>query len=238
MAVKYSVVIPIKDEQESITDLLQEIEPVMDSMGEPWECICVDDGSTDRTPEILKDLAETKAFIRVLTFARNYGQSSAFDAGFREARGEIVLTLDADGQNDPADIPKLLEKMQESDLVCGVRQNRRDPLSKRWISKLANYVRSRVCQDGMQDTGCSLKAYRKSCLNRVKLYHGMHRFLPALFRIEGFRIAEVPVNHRPRAKGKSKYHFLNRSLSPLMDMFAVLWMRKRHLRYRIARRLP
>lgn len=234
---KYSVVIPLKNEESNIHDLVVELEPIMDSLRSSWELICIDDGSTDQTLPALKSLAQQKKYLRILSFDRNFGQSSAFDAGFKAAKGEFVITLDGDRQNDPADIPKLVTAVSEADLVCGHRVNRQDPWSKKIISTLANFVRSRVCQDGVQDTGCSLKIYRSSCLRQVKMYQGMHRFLPALFRIEGYRVKEIPVNHRERIKGTSKYNFFNRSFNTISDMFAVLWMRKRQLRYQIKEKI-
>ena len=172
--------------------------------------------------------------LRILVFAFNAGQSSAFDAGFKAARGEYIITLDGDGQNDPKDIPLLIAESHNSfDMVLGRRAKRNDPFSKRIISKLSNFVRSRVCKDDVSDTGCSLKLYRTKCIQNIKMYTGMHRFLPALFVIEGYSIKEVNVNHRERTKGKSKYHFFNRSIKPLVDMFAVMWMRKRALKYKI-----
>lgn len=234
---KYSIVIPLKNEEENITDLINEIEPVMQSLKNPWELICINDGSTDSTLSVLADLVKTKPFLRVLTFDRNYGQSAAFDAGFRNARGEWVITLDGDRQNDPTDIPKLLSFTDNFDLICGQRVNRRDPWHKKITSKLANFVRSRFCRDDVQDTGCSLKAYRRTCLNNIKMYKGMHRFLPALFKIEGFRIAEVPVNHRERTKGATKYNFFNRSFNTIADMMAVRWMSKRQLNYKIEKEI-
>lgn len=233
MSLKYSVVIPLKNEEENVVDLINELEPVMNGLQGPWELICVDDGSTDRTFSLLKELNKKKSFLKILKFSKNFGQSSAFDAGFKAAKGEFVITLDGDRQNDPADIPKLIHVIEESDLVCGQRVNRRDPWSKKITSRLANFVRSRLCQDQVQDTGCSLKVYRTACLRNIKMYQGMHRFLPALFAIEGFRVKEVPVNHRPRTKGKTKYHFFNRSFNTVVDMLAVRWMRKRQLRYKI-----
>ena len=233
MPMKYSIVIPLKNEEENIKDLINEIEPVMHALKSPWELICINDGSTDNTSSVLLKLAETKPFLRILTFDRNYGQSCAFDAGFKNAHGEWVITLDGDRQNDPADIPKLLAMTEENDLVCGHRLNRQDPWHKKITSKLANFVRSRLCKDDIQDTGCSLKVYRKECLNHIKMYKGMHRFLPALFKIEGFRVSEVPVNHRERIKGVTKYNFFNRSFNTIADMLAVRWMSKRHVNYRI-----
>lgn len=230
---KYSVVVPLKNEEDNVSDLLNEIKPVMDQLKQPWEVIAIDDGSTDQT---LKELERMKVKIpelKVIVFDKNYGQSAAFDAGFRAARGEFVITMDGDRQNDPNDIPKLISLSEEADMVSGRRVNRKDPVSKKWISKAANFVRSRFCEDGIQDTGCSLKLYRKSCLQKIKLFKGMHRFLPALFLIEGHRIKEVPVNHRERVKGVTKYNFFNRSFNTVADMFAVRWMKKRHLDYKI-----
>lgn len=229
----YSVVIPMKDEEENVVDLIEELEPVMESLGKAWELICIDDGSRDGTRALLHDLARNKGYLRLIAFAGNYGQSSAFDAGFRAARGEYVITLDGDRQNDPADIPKMTTAVEGYDLVCGRRAKRRDSWFKRLTSRLANGIRGRLCRDGVQDTGCSLKVYRTSCLRNIKMYHGMHRFLPALFRIEGYRTTEVDVNHREREKGKSKYNIFNRGFKTISDMFAVMWMRRRQLRYTV-----
>jgi dolichol-phosphate mannosyltransferase len=231
--VELSIIIPFKNEEENIVELIQEIEVVMHSLGKKWELICIDDGSTDRTLPLLKELCTTRAEMRVLTFSKNFGQSSAFAAGFKAARGEFVITLDGDRQNDPADIPKLVDAIVDQDMVVGWRVNRKDTLQKRLISRFSNAVRSRVCRDGMHDTGCSLKVFRKSALDKIKLYDGMHRFLPALFIIERLRIKEIPVHHRKREKGKTKYHFFNRSLRPMIDLFVVNWMRKRALYYQI-----
>lgn len=235
MPIKYSVVVPLKNEESNIGDLISEIEPVMAKVGEPWELICVDDGSTDGTLSTLLDLRKEKNYLRILSFKKNYGQSSAFDAGFKAAKGDYVITLDGDRQNDPADIPHLIEAIRDCDLVCGHRVNRKDPWMKRLTSRIANPVRNWMCQDGVHDTGCSLKIYRTSCLRHIKMYNGMHRFLPALFAIEGFHIKEVPVNHRERMKGKSHYSFFNRSFNTIADLWAVSWMRKRRLHYKIER---
>jgi dolichol-phosphate mannosyltransferase len=238
MLITYSVVVPLKNEAENIADLISELEPVMDELNQPWELICIDDGSTDQTNAILHALAAKKKYLHILQFSKNFGQSSAFDAGFKAARGQFVITLDGDRQNDPADIPLLAKEINSFDLVCGRRLKRKDPWHKRWVSRLANRIRSRICQDGVQDTGCSLKIYRSECLRNIKMYQGMHRFLPALFSIEGYRIKEVMVNHRPRVRGKTKYNFFNRSFNTIADMLAVRWMRKRRLNYDIARKRP
>lgn len=230
---EYSIVVPLKNEEENIVELICEIEPVMEGLGQPWELICVDDGSTDGTLEVLKKLKASKEYLRILAFNENYGQTSGFDAGFKAARGKFVITLDGDRQNDPQDIPKLITYSAHYDLVAGWRAERKDPLSKKITSKLANFIRSRLCADGIHDTGCSLKLYRKSALDQIKLYHGMHRFLPALFKIEGFKIIEVPVNHRERVKGKTKYNFFNRSFNTIADLFAVRWMYTRKLKYKV-----
>lgn len=238
MEIKYSVVIPLKDEEGNIRDLIEELDPVMKSLDSSWELICVDDGSEDGTLSLLKDLAQHKTYMRIISFDKNYGQSSAFDAGFKAARGEYVITLDGDRQNDPVDIPKLVEAVCDCDLVCGTRKRRKDSWLKKLTSKIANGVRSRVCKDGIEDTGCSLKIYRTKCLRNIKMFHGMHRFLPALFQIEGYSVKQVPVNHRERSKGKTKYNFFNRSFNTISDMLAVRWMRKRNLNYKINKEFP
>lgn len=228
----YSVVIPLKNEEGNIRALVQELEPIMIGLCKPWELICIDDGSTDQTRSILEELAAQKPYLRVLLFTRNFGQSSAFDAGFKAAQGEYIITLDGDRQNDPADIPRLAAAIPECDLVCGWRVNRRDTWLKRLTSKIANGLRSRLCEDHVHDTGCSLKIYRTQCLRQIKMFQGMHRFLPALFALEGFRIKEIPVNHRPRIEGKTNYTLWNRSFA-IWDMLAVRWMRARHLHYEV-----
>ncbi len=229
---KYSVVIPLKDEESNIEDLILELEPVMKSIGQPWELICIDDGSTDNTLPLLTRLQQERPHIKVIAFTKNFGQSSAFDAGFKAAEGEFVITLDGDRQNDPRDIPKLIGAMNGFDMVCGRRVARKDPITKKIISKFANAIRSRVCNDGVADTGCSLKLYRAHCLKRIPLFDGMHRFLPALFLVHGYTVGQVPVNHRERTKGQTKYHLFNRSFNTIVDMWAVRWMKSRHLCYR------
>lgn len=233
MVIHYSIVIPLKNEESNIVELIQEIEPVMNKLQQPWELICIDDGSTDNTRRVLLDLSKQKGYLRPIFFKKNYGQSSAFQAGFKASNGLFVITLDGDRQNDPADIPKLVALIETCDLVCGIRSKRKDTWSKRIISRLANRVRGWICEDGVQDTGCSLKIYRRECLDKIKMYHGLHRFLPALFKIEGFRVREVPVNHRERTRGKSNYNLFNRSFNTVADLLAVRWMNKRQLRYQI-----
>lgn len=230
----YSVVVPLKDEEANVEELILATEKVMVKQEAPFEMICIDDGSKDGTLLKLQLMKTGRPWLRVIIFEKNFGQSSAFDAGFKAAKGEAVITLDGDLQNDPADIPKLLELYRQGyDLVAGWRKSRKDPLSKKVISKCANFIRSRFLQDGINDTGCSLKIYRRESLLSIKMFNGMHRFLPALFKIEGYKVIQVPVSHRERKAGKTKYNIFNRSLNTLSDLFAVSWMRKRHLGYRI-----
>jgi dolichol-phosphate mannosyltransferase len=238
----YSLVIPVYNEVENILPLVEELEWVMQSYANEWELIFADDGSTDGSPELLERLSQSRPYIRCVRLKKNYGQTSAFIAGVRLARGTWVISLDGDGQNDPQDIPLLIEACVHSDsrcdLACGRRSARRDSWYKRAISKIANGVRQKVLEDNVRDTGCSLKIYRKSCLEKIPLFHGMHRFLPALFQIEGFQTKEVAVRHRKRRRGKSKYHLFNRGASLFFDMLAVAWMKKRRLRYEIEREFP
>lgn len=231
--ITYSVVVPLKDEEDNVIPLVAEIEAVMSSLMTPWELLCIDDGSLDMTLSHLRALAASRPHLRIIAFERNFGQSSAFDAGFKAALGEFVITIDGDLQNDPADIPKLLAACHGADLVCGWRQQRRDSFFKHLTSRVANAIRSRLCHDGVHDTGCSLKVYRTDALRKIKMYQGMHRFLPALFLIEGFTVREVPVNHRERRRGKTKYNIFNRSFNTIADLLAVRWMRRRHLGYTV-----
>ena len=231
----YSILIPIYNESDNILSLTNEIECAMANLLPNWELIFIDDGSIDTTPSILSTLSMKKKHIRHVHLEKNYGQSSALLAGIDAAKGEWLITLDGDGQNDPSDIPKLLElaKSGSYDLVTGIRKKRKDVFYKRFISKIANTVRKRVLLDNAQDSGCSLKLFRRTCALQLFRFRGMHRFLPALFQIEGFSIAQIPVNHRERMRGKSKYHLFNRGISLLFDMLAVGWMKKRKATYTI-----
>jgi len=162
LLVTYSIIIPIKDEEHNILSLVNEIEPVMTALNKPWELIFIDDGSKDKSFEILNKLRSDKPFLKLISFNRNYGQSSAFDAGFKRAQGDYIITLDGDLQNDPRDIPKLLEQGSSYDMVCGWRHTRQDRISKRMTSKISNFIRSRLCKDQMHDTGCSLKILKEN----------------------------------------------------------------------------
>jgi dolichol-phosphate mannosyltransferase len=229
-----SLVIPVYNEEENLPVLHGEIRQAMEGTGTPYEVIYVDDGSSDGSPGILRGLAREDPHVRVLRQRRNSGQSAALDAGFRFARGEIVVTLDADLQNDPADIPRLLERIGEHDVVSGVRTRRQDTWVRRISSRIANGIRNRVTHESVTDVGCTLRAARAEYLRRIPVFNGMHRFLPTLLRMEGARVTEVPVNHRPRLHGQPKYNIRNRIWRALMDLFGVRWLQTRWVDRRIS----
>lgn len=212
--------------------LIGRISDVLQKLRDNAEVILINDGSKDASLKVMQGLKEKYPIIRIINFDRNHGQSAAFDRGFRSARGDIIVTLDADLQNDPEDIPKLLDKLKSCDMAYGWRRNRKDPLLKLASSGIANFIRNTVTGEDVRDTGCSLKAYKKHCLKNIKLYDGMHRFLPTLVRMEGFRADEVEVSHNPRKFGRSKYNLRKRMVRPLLDLLAVAWMKKRHFHYK------
>lgn len=223
-----SVVIPLYNEEDNIAQLQQELAAAL--AGIDHEIVFVDDGSKDRTLARI----ERGPNVRVLEFERNTGQSAAMYAGIQAAHGDVIALLDGDLQNDPADIPKLLAEIDKGmDLVCGYRASRKDTFSKRLTSRFANFVRSRFTRDGVRDTGCTLKAMRRECREALVPFYGMHRFIPALVKGMGYKITEIPVHHRPRVAGVSKYGFGNRALKATMDMFAVRWMLSRQIKIRI-----
>lgn len=229
-----SVVVPVYNEEENLPVLAEEIRAAMAAVNRPYEVLLVDDGSTDTSPAVMARLAREDPRIRILRQRRNSGQSAALDAGFRHARGGIVVTLDADLQNDPADIPRLLEHMDGFDVVSGVRARRRDTWVRRASSKIANGIRNRVTHESVTDVGCTLRAMRIEYLRRIPVFNGMHRFLPTLLRMEGARVTEVPVNHRPRLHGQPKYNIRNRIFRALADLFGVRWMQTRWVDRRLA----
>jgi dolichol-phosphate mannosyltransferase len=224
----FSVVVPLYNEEENLPILQEELRAALSGLD--YETIFVDDGSIDRTAERI----ETAPNIRVIRFEKNSGQSAAIYAGLTAARGATVVVIDGDLQNDPADIPRLLAEITHgADLVCGYRIKRRDTLVKRATSRIANAVRSRYTRDGVRDTGCTLKAMRRECVSALFPFKGMHRFIPALVKAAGYRLVEVPVNHRPRRFGQSKYGLGNRALRATIDMFGVRWLLSRRLNYKI-----
>lgn len=223
-----SVVVPLFNEEENVPILQSEIERSLE--GRDYEIVFVDDGSSDRTVASVK----TGARVRLLRFEKNEGQSAAMLAGMANARGEVIVMLDGDLQNDPADIPRLLDEIDRgADLVCGYRARRADSLSKKVTSRVANFVRSRFVGDGVRDTGCTLKAMRRECAAALVPFKGVHRFIPALVKNAGYKLAEIPVNHRPRKFGVSKYGLGNRALRATMDMFGVRWLQSRRVSYRL-----
>lgn len=217
--------IPLYNEAESIEPLYAELSAVLEGLGRPYEVIVVDDGSQDDSFERLREIHQRDPRWQVIRFRRNFGQTAAFSAGFAAARGEIVITSDADLQNDPRDIPRLLEKMAEGyDIVSGWRVQRKEPfLSRRLPSLIANRMISNATGVVLHDYGCSLKAYRREVIKQVRLYGELHRFLPAIASWMGVRVAEVPVNDRPRAFGSSKYG-LSRTFKVLLDLITVRFL--------------
>lgn len=223
-----SIVVPLYNEQDNVAELQRQIAEAMAGMN--FEIVLVDDGSTDETAS----RARTSDRVRLLRFEENAGQSAAMFAGIQAAHGDLIATLDGDLQNDPKDIPAMIAKIGEGfDLVCGYRASRKDSAFKRLQSRIANAVRSRFVGDGVRDTGCTLKVMRKECREALVLFNGMHRFIPAMIRNMGFRVAEMPVNHRPRVHGASKYGFGNRAWRATMDMFGVRWLNSRRTRFRL-----
>ena len=233
-----SVVAPVFDEVENVGPLVDELRAILGGNGTPYEIVLVDDGSTDGSGEAIARLAQTYPEVRGLHFRENRGQTAAFDAGIKDARGEIVVTIDADLQNDPADIPRLVAALNGHDAAIGYRQHREDSAVRRLSSRIANGVRNRISGEDVIDTGCSLKAFRASRLRGVKLFTGMHRFLPTLIKLEGGTVIQIPVHHRPRRAGESKYGVWNRVFRSFTDLLAVRWMKKRRLDYEVVRHDP
>ncbi len=236
--VDVSIIIPIKDEAENIERLAEELTEIMDRQPWTWECLWIDDGSTDRSLWILEHLVETESRHRFLSFHENVGQSAALCAGFLEARGDIYATMDGDGQNDPADLPALVNVVRSgiTDMANGYRQRREDSLIRRLSSKIANSFRNATTGKSVRDVGCSTRAFRRECVMALPQFKGMHRFLPTLIMMQGFRLQELPVNHRPRLRGNSKYNINNRLWVGLWDSFGVFWLRKRSFHYTITAR--
>ncbi|HZE57911.1 MAG TPA: glycosyltransferase family 2 protein [Chthoniobacterales bacterium] len=223
-----SVVAPLFNEEENVPILQAELTSALSGLD--YEIIFVDDGSRDGTASRIAPDPR----VRVLQFERNAGQSAAMYAGLHATRGAVAVLIDGDLQNDPADIPRLLAEIERgADLVCGYRAQRKDTVVKRITSRVANFVRSRFTKDGVRDTGCTLKAMKRECIGALVPFKGMHRFIPALVKGAGYRLVEVPVNHRPRKFGESKYGLGNRAWRATMDMFGVRWLLSRRLNYRV-----
>ena len=233
---RVSVMIPVYNEEESLVTLHRELDAALASVAGGAEIVFVDDGSKDRSLAVLREIAEKDPRVRVVVLDGNHGQTAAFAAGFDAVRGEITVTLDADLQNDPADIPRLIAKLdaEGADVVNGVRQKRRDSWVRLVSSRIANNARNWVTNESVTDVGCSLRAMRTEYVKRVRLFRNMHRFLPTLLRMEGAtKVIEMPVAHRERRYGVSKYGIGNRLWVGIVDLFGVRWMQARHFRVRV-----
>ena len=216
-----SVVVPVHDEERTLALLFDELQSALDPLGQPWEAVFVDDGSRDGSFSALTRLHDAHDNVRVVRLRRNFGKAAALAAGFTNAQGDIVVTIDADLQDDPAEIPRLLAKLDEGfDLVSGWKAHRRDPITRRALSRIFNWVTGRVSGIRLHDLNCGLKAYRAEVVQGLRLYGELHRFIPVLAHYRGHRIAELPVNHRPREHGRSRYG-VERYLRGFLDLLTV-----------------
>jgi glycosyltransferase involved in cell wall biosynthesis len=230
-----SVVVPVYNEIGNLQSLVERVRTTLDHVGRTWELVAVDDGSTDGSGARLDELASAEDRIRVLHFRENCGQSAGLDAGFKHARGRLVALLDADLQTFPEDLPVLIEMLESErvDAVVGIRAERHDSGWKRFSSRFANGVRNWLTREDIQDTGCPIKVFRAEAIRKLKMFTGMHRFLPTLLRMEGFTVKQVPVRHTERTAGKSKYGTWDRAFTGLRDALAVRWMQDRRMKWKL-----
>ena len=235
-----SVIVPVLNEVESLSQLAGEIKAAFEGGPWDWECVWVDDGSDDGTLERLRELSAAGSRHRFVAHDRNYGQSAALLTGFASARGRIFATLDGDLQNDPSDLPRLIRTLEDQDvhMVNGVRSSRRDSWIRRVSSRVANGFRNRVSGATATDVGCSVRAFYSTCVEGIPRFHGMHRFLPTLVAMRGWRVTEVDVNHRPRTHGATKYGVHNRLWVGIADTFGVRWLASRGVNPRVAEQSP
>lgn len=231
-----SVVLPVYNEEENLPLLWPELRGVLDPLGITYEIVFVDDGSRDRSADLVKGFRELDNRVRLVRLKENAGETAATEAGFKASRGRCVVVMDADLQNDPHDIPRLLHELDRWDVVTGWRVKRGDgdSLVRRISSRVANRIRNRISDDTIQDSGCTFRAFRRECLRGLVLYRGFHRFIPTLLRMRGYRVLEIPVNHRPRRFGRSKYGVMNRAFVAFVDLLVVRWMKARMLHYEVA----
>jgi glycosyltransferase involved in cell wall biosynthesis len=235
-----SLVIPCYDEEGNLRELIKAIRAAVEPLKISYEVVITDDCSKDQSWEILKELAASDPRIRVQKFAFNCGESAASFAGLKAARGKYLFTLDADLQNDPKDLPKFLEALRNYDCVCGTRVKARgegDTFVKVASSRIANWVRNQLCGEQITDAGCTYRAFRRECVENLKFFKGMHRFLPTLFKIEGHSVTEIEVSNNPRFAGQSHYGVWNRLFASFYDLLAVRWMKKRMFKYKIAEKI-
>jgi glycosyltransferase involved in cell wall biosynthesis len=235
--IEISVVVPVYNEEGNLPLLIPKLVEVLRSLGRSYEMILVDDGSSDGSRRILKEMAPQYPFLQILRFKENRGLSTALVAGMKEARGENIVTLDSDLQNDPADIPKLLRYLDHYDMATGWRQRREDSWLKKISSIIGNSVRNWISGEAIQDSACTLRVFKKECINGIPMFNGMHRFLSTLVKMRGYRIIEIPVSHHPRRFGKSKYNIRNRIVRSFIDLLAVRWMKGRAIHYEIEERI-
>jgi len=236
VVVDLSIVIPVYDEEANLPLLWDELRGVLDGLGLAFEVVFVDDGSRDRSAEIVRGFREADPRVRLVRLKANAGETAATDAGFKAVRGAWVVVMDADLQNDPSDIPQLLAHLDRWDAATGwrVKRGEGDGWLRRLSASIANRVRNRLSDETVQDSGCTFRAFRRECLRDLVLYRGFHRFIPTLLKMRGYRVIEVPVNHRPRRFGRSKYGVWNRAFVAFADLLVVRWMKSRRLRYEVA----
>lgn len=232
-----SVVVPVFNEEGNLPILISKLVQVLNPLGLPYEMIFVDDGSSDGSRDILKKMASQYPSLRIIGLKENRGLSTALLAGMREVRGDTIVTLDSDLQNDPEDIPMLLSYLDRYDMATGWRQKRDDPWLKRISSKIANAIRNRLSGEKIYDSACTLRAFKRECIKEIPPFNGMHRFLSTLVKMQGYRIIEVPVLHHQRKFGKSKYNIRNRALRSFIDLLGVRWMKGRRIQYDVEERI-
>jgi glycosyltransferase involved in cell wall biosynthesis len=235
--IEISVVVPVFNEAENLPILIPRLVKVLEPLGLSYEMIFVDDGSLDGSRSILKEMASRYPSLRIIGLKKNRGLSTALIAGIREALAERIVTLDSDLQNDPEDIPKLLEYLNQYDMATGWRHKRNDPWLKRVSSRIANAIRNHLSGETIKDSACTLRAFKKECLKDLPVFNGMHRFLPTLVKMRGYQVIEVPVSHHPRRFGKSNYNIRNRIGRSFIDLLAVKWMKHRQIQYEIEERI-
>ena len=235
-----SIVVPGYNEAGNIVRLVTAIREVMSAISQPYELVYVDDASTDDSWTTLQRLGAEDTRIRALRLNRNSGQSAALWAGIRAVRGRFIATLDADLQNDPAELPKFLAALENYDCVCGSRQQTRrkgDNLVRNCSSRIANWVRNKITRESIKDSACGYRVFKRECVAELKFFKGMHRFMPTLFKIEGHTVTEIEVSNNPRFAGKSNYGVWNRLFASFYDLLAVRWMKKRMFKYKVAERI-
>jgi glycosyltransferase involved in cell wall biosynthesis len=235
-----SVVLPCHNEQDNLRPLITALREAIEPLKISYEIVITDDCSTDNSWTMLKEFAVADKRIRVQRFVKNAGQSAALWAGMKAARGRYLITLDADLQNDPRDVPQFLEALKQFDCVCGSRVAARgqgDNFVRVASSRIANWVRNKLSGETISDAGCCYRAFKRECIGNLKFFKGMHRFLPTLFKIEGYTVTEIPVRHNPRAGGQTHYGVWNRLFASFYDLLAVRWMKKRMFRFEIGERV-